>query len=178
MAKGTAKNSADQFIQSKKKWVRVLAGPGTGKSYSMKERLKHLVIDEKINGNEILVLTFTNVAVQDLKNDIEKLNKSFEEEGLGSIEVSTLHSLARKLLRNEGIKYRSMQDYEIETMLWDLEPEIGAVQKKKKMFNHCVKHNSISVSTDEEKELIASMDAWLKQHNGFMQDLVIPRICK
>lgn len=86
MSIDAANKAANDFTQSKSKWVRVIAGPGTGKSSNLKKRLTWLVNEDGIKPEQILVLTFTSIAVQDLKKDITAL-------GLGDIEVSTLHSL-------------------------------------------------------------------------------------
>jgi DNA helicase II / ATP-dependent DNA helicase PcrA len=45
--------------------IRVVAGPGTGKTYSLKKRVTRL-LEEGIDPRLILVVTFTRVAAQDL----------------------------------------------------------------------------------------------------------------
>jgi len=165
----------DQFIQSTDKYVRVLAGPGAGKSFSLKKRLEYLV-DNKVTPERILVLTFTSVAVQDLKTEITKLN-------LGEIEVSTLHSLALRILADEKNGARRMQDFEVKTMLRDLEPEIGKIRKQSSGLNKEdlykeLFYNGKSTADDEtKKQFESSLNEWLKQHNGFVLDDVIPHVC-
>lgn len=140
------KNSSDEFIQSNSKWIRVLAGPGTGKSYCLKERIKHLVNDFGVNPERILVLSFTSIAAQDLRNDIIKLN-------LGDIEASTLHSLALKILASEKKKQRLLLDFEKDTMLRDLEPGIGKLLSKQALLKSTQCEDAIANFTEEEMSL-------------------------
>lgn len=165
------KDPADQFIQSRSKYIRILAGPGAGKSYSIRGRLEYLVKNKKVDPKNILVLTFTSIAAQDLKKDIGDL-------GLGNIEVSTLHSLALKILSAEKKNVRLMQKFEIKTMLRDLEPEVGKYRAKAALFKSCRGKTENAGYTDEEKALLKDMNLWLKQHNAFIMDDVIPELCK
>lgn len=45
--------------------VRVIAGPGTGKSFAMKRRVAKL-LESGVSPQEILAVTFTRVAAEDL----------------------------------------------------------------------------------------------------------------
>src|SRR5262245_22602501 len=67
--------------------LRVMAGPGTGKSYAMKRRLMRL-LEEGVSPKRILVVTFTRTAAADLVKDIEAL----QAEGCRDIWAGTLHS--------------------------------------------------------------------------------------
>jgi len=79
--------------------ARLLAGPGTGKTFVMTRRVMCLVQDHKIAPKEILCLTFTRAATQELRN---RIRKELGEKKLPR--VSTLHSFAlRELLRNAAL---------------------------------------------------------------------------
>ncbi|MFP5239199.1 MAG: UvrD-helicase domain-containing protein [Acidobacteriota bacterium] len=65
----------------------VLAGPGTGKTHTLMARIRHL-IDGGAEPGEILVLTFTRRAAQELR---ERLG---EKEGQAGVRADTLHALA------------------------------------------------------------------------------------
>ena len=52
--------------------MRVLAGPGTGKSYALKRKVMRLLEEGKDPGR-ILALTFTNVAADSLKKELNSL---------------------------------------------------------------------------------------------------------
>lgn len=53
-------------------YVRVLAGPGTGKTKTLAHRFVHLVVSKQIKPENILCLTFTNKAAKEMKNRISK----------------------------------------------------------------------------------------------------------
>jgi len=78
----------EKIKTSKKNLFVGLAGPGTGKSHTFK-----IIADSKeFNGKKILILSFINKLVDELKDDFENYD---------NVEVSTLHSFASKKL---GIK--------------------------------------------------------------------------
>jgi superfamily I DNA/RNA helicase len=52
--------------------VRVIAGPGTGKSFAMKRRVAKL-LESGIAPKEVLAVTFTRVAAEDLRRELQKL---------------------------------------------------------------------------------------------------------
>ncbi|MDR2339995.1 MAG: UvrD-helicase domain-containing protein [Deltaproteobacteria bacterium] len=76
--------------------VRVVAGPGTGKTRTLTARYAHLVSGLGIPPKNILCATFTNKAAQEMKN---RIRKSLGDMDLGLI--STFHSFCRLFLRDE-----------------------------------------------------------------------------
>jgi len=70
----------------------VIAGPGTGKTYTLIGKLKYL-LEENIKPEKILVLTYSVKVSQELK---ERLKKN----GLDQIKVDTFHGLAYDLWRD------------------------------------------------------------------------------
>ena len=74
----------------------VLAGAGSGKTRVVTLRIVNL-IEMGVPPNQILGLTFTNKAAQEMKERINKLSNSF-------VQISTFHSLGAKILR-ESIQH-------------------------------------------------------------------------
>lgn len=79
--------------------IRLVAGPGTGKSFSIGERVKWL-IDSGTNPEMIYAVSFTRAAAEDLQEGIFKYCNLLPV--VSSIHVSTLHSLALKILSRGG----------------------------------------------------------------------------
>jgi DNA helicase II / ATP-dependent DNA helicase PcrA len=79
--------------------LRVMAGPGTGKSFAMKRRIARLVEQEKISPRRILAVTFTRNAAASLVADLQSL----EIEGSEAIVAGTLHSYCFGLLAREEV---------------------------------------------------------------------------
>ncbi len=86
----------------------VVAGPGSGKTKVLVERFSNLVTKHKIPINEILTLTFTEKAANEMKIRAARL---FEQKGMEKerqeIEfayLSTIHSFWSRLLRENAIE--------------------------------------------------------------------------
>lgn len=75
----------------------VLAGAGSGKTYTMTIRMKHLVEFHKINPASILGITFTVKAANEMK---ERAIKLIGPKG-AYINLSTFHSMCVKILRKD-----------------------------------------------------------------------------
>jgi DNA helicase II / ATP-dependent DNA helicase PcrA len=76
--------------------TRVLAGPGTGKTWVLTRRIEYLIDVKGVNPNQILALTFTRAAAGELS---KRVAIALGDEN--TPRISTLHSFALKqLLRN------------------------------------------------------------------------------
>lgn len=73
--------------------VIVTAGAGSGKTRVLTHRIFHLILDKQVNPNNILAITFTNKATNELKERLSSIN------GAGAVWVSTFHSMCAKILR-------------------------------------------------------------------------------
>ncbi len=72
----------------------VVAGPGSGKTRIITERVKYLINKKKVNPSNILVTTFTEKASNELKHRLyTQIGKDSEQ-----VHVSTIHSLCKSLM--------------------------------------------------------------------------------
>ncbi|CAN7378181.1 ATP-dependent helicase [Devosia sp. LjRoot3] len=76
----------------------VLAGAGTGKTRVLTTRIAHIVRQRLAWRNEILAVTFTNKAANEMKQRIEH----FEPDTTGMKWVGTFHSISARLLRQHA----------------------------------------------------------------------------
>jgi DNA helicase II / ATP-dependent DNA helicase PcrA len=81
--------------------VRVVAGPGTGKSATIEERVCWL-LSRGVQPDGIVGISFTGAASDDLRKRITSACERAELEGGASVAVSTLHSFALRILRRAG----------------------------------------------------------------------------
>ena len=77
--------------------VRVVAGAGSGKTRVLAHRYAFLVNDLGISPGNILCLTFTNKAAQEMKSRISKM----VDRGSVNDFICTIHSFCVKFLRRE-----------------------------------------------------------------------------
>lgn len=70
------------------------AGPGTGKTYTLIQKVNYLVTEENIDPESILVLCFTNAAVDEIKNRLGKQITTGADRGLANVDIRTFHSFA------------------------------------------------------------------------------------
>lgn len=77
--------------------LRVLAGPGTGKTTSITRRIKHLIQVRKIPYNEICAITLTRAATAQMRRKLQR-ECGIKPDCLPR--VSTLHALATHLVKH------------------------------------------------------------------------------
>ena len=78
--------------------LRVMAGPGTGKSFAMQRRVARL-LEEGANPRRILAITFTRTAAASLVSDLRGLNVP----GSNQIGAGTLHAFCFGLLGRQEV---------------------------------------------------------------------------
>ena len=78
----------------------VLAGPGSGKTTVVTQRIANL-IEEGVNPWQILALTFTNRAAQDMRDRVHRILEQNESHSQG-LTVSTFHAFCARILRDWG----------------------------------------------------------------------------
>lgn len=79
--------------------ARLLAGPGTGKTYTMAGRVAYLISERGVPASEILVLTFTRLATRQLRETIQERIKSYSTD---MPYISTLHAFALRQLQSNA----------------------------------------------------------------------------
>jgi len=80
--------------------VLVIAGAGSGKTTVLTKRIEHLILKEQVDPKSILAITFTNKAVNEMK---ERLINNLGPYGSGIL-VMTFHAFSMKVIR-ENIDY-------------------------------------------------------------------------
>ena len=113
--KGIEGEYLPKFIECDSPIIRIVAGPGSGKSTGLKRRVQRLIEGDNVDPHNIFIGTFTRAIAQEIANTLE------EHSPLG-LKVSTLHSLALSLLKDNrhilsNRRIRFLLDYEMKPML-------------------------------------------------------------
>ena len=75
----------------------IISGAGSGKTTTMSAKVKYLIEKCNVNPNDIILLSYTNKATEELEN---RINKEFNL----NVEVLTFHKLGMKILRKRTDK--------------------------------------------------------------------------
>ncbi|MCR5260470.1 MAG: ATP-dependent helicase [Candidatus Gastranaerophilales bacterium] len=78
-------------IETNESKFLVIAGPGTGKTYTVSQRIKYLIEQKKINPERILCLTFSDTGAREMR---DKAGKNYP------INVFTFHSFCLNIIQN------------------------------------------------------------------------------
>ena len=91
-----------EIVKHEKGSLLVLAGPGTGKTEILTQRVAHLVTERQESAEKILAITFSRKAAGEMKSRLGEFSGLEGED----IHVSTLHAEALQILKKNGDKHR------------------------------------------------------------------------
>lgn len=174
-------SNAYNIASSENGRIRVVAGPGTGKSFAMKRRVARL-LEEGVDPASILPVTFTRVAAEDLHRELVGMATPLADQ----LKAITLHSLGLKILsRNHVLEVterhpRPLNDFEMEPLYADLSGHGGKRDLKKKILAYHAawarlqEDDPANVEEFRDADFEASLISWLRFHRGMLIGEVIP----
>jgi DNA helicase-2/ATP-dependent DNA helicase PcrA len=101
----------EAIIDSEAYPMRVLAGAGTGKTFTMVRKIEHLIDEQGVSPDRILALTFTNNAADSMR---EKLNAKLGAAGY-DIDAYTYHSICSEILTDYAYEAGIDPDFDVAT---------------------------------------------------------------
>lgn len=142
-------------VYSEGRNVLIVAPPGSGKTTVMLNRVLHLVSERKVNSGNIIVLTFTKSAAQNMKKRYIEMSKN------GSVPFfGTFHGLFYKVLSRykDNLKIMNTSDgYEIVRNILTKRLSEVSDEKVKEIVNgisrfkcSCTDMDSFNISIDKE----------------------------
>jgi DNA helicase-2/ATP-dependent DNA helicase PcrA len=166
------------------RFVRVIAGPGTGKSFALKRRVARL-LEEGENPRRILPVTFTNVAAEDLQREMLLVGVP----GCEEIRGSTLHSLCMRILSQQNVLEaigrvpRPLNRFEMEPLLYDLPNMFGDKRARAKRIRAYeaawarLQHDTPGHALGADDQAFeAALIGWLRFHRGMLIGEIIPHV--
>ena len=159
-----------QAVTTTEGYVRVIAGAGSGKTKALTSRYAYLVEALGINAANILCVTFTNKAANEMRNRVRRLVGENNDYGY----ITTYHGFCVKVLREDINKVQYPKQFVImdiedqKTILRVVYEELG-INSKNCTHKQAIKHIGIlKDSTNyieyiaEGKEVIDSSERLLK----------------
>ncbi len=89
----------------------VNAGPGTGKTYTLMKKMLYMMENQDVDPNRILVLCFTNAAVNEIKDRIKKYSEEEGDSSFINVEVRTFHSFSWLLISQANDAFHDRPNY-------------------------------------------------------------------
>lgn len=144
----------------------ILAGAGSGKTRVLTYKVIYLIQEKGIDPQNILMVTFTNKAANEMKERIQKLSDSPDKPLIG-----TFHSLCARILRIEG-KHIGFSD---KFTIYDSQDSIDAIKEAMKRANISTKDfkpHSVHVTISQAKNQLINELEYLKLARGYFQENV------
>lgn len=122
----------------------ILAGAGSGKTRVLTHRIAYLIDEEGVNPWNILAITFTNKAAEEMRERVDRI-VGF---GAESIWVSTFHSACVRILRRH-----------IDRLGYDTNFTIYDTDDQKTMMKDVCKHLQLDPKMFKERNLMAAISS-------------------
>ena len=137
----------------------VIAGPGTGKTKVITHRIAYLIHEYNIKPENILAVTFTNKAAQEMQ---ERVNSEIGEKQGNKVKIFTFHAFCHRMLRKYANKIELDEDFKIlsqedqEDILSEIVEDLNfdkSVYKAPRLLNIISNFkNNLRVLTEETSE--------------------------
>lgn len=101
MSEYTISSKQQQAVEFTSGPMQVLAGPGSGKTFTITQRLRYLIVECGIEPSQILVVTFTRAAAGEMRQRFHKLVKGADSYAA----FGTFHAIFYSILKQTG-QYR------------------------------------------------------------------------
>lgn len=144
----------------------ILAGAGSGKTRVLTHKVIYLIEKKGINPSNILMVTFTNKAANEMKERIAKLTNGNDKPTIG-----TFHSLCARILRIDGKNIGFSDRFTI----YDSQDSVDAIKEAMKKINISIKdfkpHSVLTTISQAKNQLINELE-YLNLARGYFQENV------
>jgi DNA helicase II / ATP-dependent DNA helicase PcrA len=142
----------------------ILAGAGSGKTRVLTHKVIYLIEEKNIEPSNILMVTFTNKAANEMKERIQKLCGTAIKPTIG-----TFHSLCSRILRIEGKHIGFSERFTI----YDTQDSVDAIKEAMKRANISTKdfkpYSVLSSISQAKNQLITDLE-YLNLARGYFQE--------
>jgi DNA helicase II / ATP-dependent DNA helicase PcrA len=173
-----------EIARSEESSIRVIAGPGTGKTRALIRRLAR-ILEQGVDPRSILLVTFTRVSAADLNRELNRLGLP---QGQNVIK-GTLHSISFSILNRRHVLdfthrvARPLLEYEERFLLEDLSKygEFGTIYDRKDTLHafeaawaRAQDQQPGWPTTQRDQSFQIQLEEWLRFHRGMLIGEIIP----
>lgn len=109
---GNANDNQREAIQYTEGPLLIIAGPGTGKTFTLVKRIVYLIKEKGVRPEEIMVATFTEKAAKELVTRItNELLEIGETVNVNEMYVGTFHSICLRIIKEHLEHTRVKKNY-------------------------------------------------------------------
>jgi DNA helicase II / ATP-dependent DNA helicase PcrA len=163
-------------------FLRVVAGPGTGKTFALMRRVARL-IENGVGPGNILAVTFTRTSARDLVDQLQRLRIP----GAEQVVARTLHSLSFSILHHSAVfevtarHPRVLLGHERDMLVCDLKAAFGGKRKVEELTKAFeaywakLQHEQPGFPSDPvEQRFDRALRDWLRFHGAMLVGELIP----
>ena len=140
-----------EAVTSSARQILVLAGPGSGKTRVLTQRIAYLVHEQGVNPHNILAVTFTNKAAREMRTRLERMLGK----GVNALWLGTFHGLCARILRREA----DVLPFDANFVIMDADDQQAIVKRilkdlniDEKLYRPASIHNTISNAKNAMQE--------------------------
>lgn len=131
----TFDNDQKKVILSTEDYLLVVASAGSGKTTVIEAKVNYLIKHKGVKPREILIITYTNKAVNELKNRLKEFN---------DIDIKTFHSLALSIIKSKYNNVKLISDNALSTYLkYYIDNVLFSSLALSKFLNYMTYHNVV-----------------------------------
>jgi len=158
-----------EAVQATEGPVLIVAGPGSGKTRVLTHRVAYLILEKEAAPPNILAVTFTNKASNEMKTRIQKLLATSHEPRATSW-IGTFHATCAKILRQDGYHLGIPPSF----VIYDESDSKTAIAKilKEGNFGEDIKPGAVLWAIDGAKNELISETEYPQYGYGRFQEAV------
>jgi DNA helicase-2/ATP-dependent DNA helicase PcrA len=156
-----------EAVQTTEGPLLLFAGAGSGKTRVLTHRVAYLIAERKVSPRQILAVTFTNKAAQEMRTRIDRL---VGESAGKHLWVGTFHATCARLLREHGDKIGLKRDF----LVYDDGDQLTLIRECLRQLNlddQKFPPRNILSRISRAKEQLITPEEWHSHFTGFFEDI-------
>lgn len=155
----------------------LIAGPGTGKTYTIIQRVLYLIREKRVKPEEIMLVTYTQKASKELTTRLtDVLSKAGIEVNLHEMYIGTFHHICRQILKefqeytHLPKNYLSVDQFEQQYLVYEHLQEFAAIPNFRRVIqdSYLKQGKLVGISPWRQCQTIC------RYVNGLSEELLLP----